>query len=71
MSLSNIMGLLGGLALFLYGMQMMSNGLEQTARNQMRDILKKITSNRCSYRCTYHGCHSVFFRNYGYGCRFC
>lgn len=25
---------------------MMSNGLEQTARNQMRDILKKITSNR-------------------------
>ena len=46
MSLSNIMGLLGGLALFLYGMQMMSNGLEQTARNQMRDILKKITSNR-------------------------
>ena len=46
MSLSNIMGLLGGLALFLYGMQMMSNVLEQTARNQMRDILKKITSNR-------------------------
>lgn len=46
MSLTNIMGLLGGLALFLYGMQMMSNGLEQTARNQMRDILKKITSNR-------------------------
>ena len=46
MNLSNIMGLLGGLALFLYGMQMMSNGLEQTARNQMRDILKKITSNR-------------------------
>ena len=46
MSLSNIMGLLGGLAIFLYGMQMMSNGLEQTARNQMRDILKKITSNR-------------------------
>lgn len=46
MSFTNIMELLGGLALFLYGMQMMSNGLEQTARNQMRDILKKITSNR-------------------------
>ena len=46
MSLTNIMGLLGGLALFLYGMQMMSNGLELAARNQMRDIMKKITSNR-------------------------
>ena len=46
MSLSNIMGLLGVLDILNYGMQMMSNGLEQTARNQMRDILKKITSNR-------------------------
>ena len=46
MGVELLLGLLGGLALFLYGMQMMSNGLEQTARNQMRDILKKITSNR-------------------------
>lgn len=46
MNITNVMGLLGGLALFLYGMQMMSNGLEQSARNQMRDIMKKITSNR-------------------------
>ena len=37
---------MGGLALFLYGMQMMSNGLESVAGNKMKDILEKLTSNR-------------------------
>ena len=41
-----ILGLLGGLALFLYGMQMMSNGLEDAAGNRMKKILEKLTSNR-------------------------
>jgi len=45
-SSTNILGLLGGLALFLYGMQMMSNGLESVAGNKMKDILEKLTSNR-------------------------
>lgn len=40
------MGLLGGLALFLYGMQMMGNGLEAAAGNKMKLILKKLTANR-------------------------
>ena len=31
MEISDILILLGGLALFLYGMQMMSNGLEMAA----------------------------------------
>lgn len=38
--------LLGGLALFLYGMQMMSTGLEATAGNKMKVILEKLTANR-------------------------
>ncbi len=38
--------LLGGLALFLYGMQMMSNGLEAAAGNRMKQILEKLTANR-------------------------
>ena len=38
--------LLGGLALFLYGMQMMSNGLEAAAGNKMKQILEKLTANR-------------------------
>lgn len=41
-----VLGLLGGLALFLYGMQMMSSGLEMAAGNRMRRILERLTSNR-------------------------
>ena len=46
MSLTDLMGLLGGLALFLYGMQMMSSGLEAAAGNKMKQILEKLTANR-------------------------
>ena len=38
--------MLGGLALFLYGMNMMSNGLEMAAGDKMKTILEKLTSNR-------------------------
>lgn len=41
-----VTGLLGGLALFLIGMQMMSTGLEAAAGNRMKRILEKLTSNR-------------------------
>lgn len=46
MSFSNILTLVGGLALFLYGMKMMSGGLEAAAGNRMKGILEKLTSNR-------------------------
>ena len=46
MTMTQMMGLLGGLALFLYGMQMMSNGLEAAAGNKMKQILEKLTANR-------------------------
>lgn len=46
MGISEILMLLGGLALFLYGMSMMSDGLESTAGNKMKSILEKLTSNR-------------------------
>ena len=46
MTITEIFGLLGGLALFLYGMQMMSSGLEDAAGNRMKAILEKLTSNR-------------------------
>ena len=39
-------GLLGGLSLFLYGMEKMSEGLKRTAGNQMRSILAALTRNR-------------------------
>ena len=46
MEITDILSLLGGLALFLYGMQMMSNGLEAAAGNKMKKILEKLTANR-------------------------
>ncbi len=41
-----ISGLIGGLALFLFGMEMMSEGLKKTAGSRMRNILSTITNNR-------------------------
>ena len=46
MEITDILGLLGGLALFLYGMRMMSDGLEDAAGNRMKQILERLTSNR-------------------------
>ncbi|MEG2119326.1 MAG: Na/Pi cotransporter family protein, partial [Pseudoflavonifractor sp.] len=46
MKIADILGLLGGLALFLHGMQMMSSGLEAAAGNRMKTILERLTSNR-------------------------
>lgn len=46
MDFKNVLTLLGGLALFLYGMHMMSEGLKETAGDQMKNILEKLTSNR-------------------------
>ncbi|OYT13839.1 MAG: sodium:phosphate symporter [Bacteroidetes bacterium 4572_114] len=41
-----IMGLLGGLVLFLYGMEKMSEGLKKSAGEGMRKILSALTNNR-------------------------
>jgi len=41
-----IMTLFGGLALFLYGMNKMSNGMKKAAGDSMRKILAAITKNR-------------------------
>ena len=46
MTFEHILSLFGGLALFLYGMHMMSVGLEETAGDKMKNILEKLTSNR-------------------------
>jgi len=41
-----IIGLLGGLGLFLYGMEKMSEGMKLAAGNTFRSILKALTTNR-------------------------
>ncbi len=46
MGITDILALLGGLALFLHGMQMMSAGLEAAAGSKMKEILERLTANR-------------------------
>ena len=41
-----VMTLVGGLALFLYGMEKMSEGLKKSAGDRMRNILSALTNNR-------------------------
>ncbi|MGD8833884.1 MAG: Na/Pi cotransporter family protein [Desulfobacteraceae bacterium] len=41
-----LIGLLGGLSFFLYGMEKMSEGMKKSAGNQMRNILAALTRNR-------------------------
>ncbi len=40
------MGLFGGLALFLAGLELLSEGLKQAAGDTLRDVLRKLTVNR-------------------------
>ena len=39
-------GLIGGLGMFLYGMKIMGDGLENVAGERLKSILEKLTSNR-------------------------
>lgn len=41
-----LFGLIGGLGLFLFGMKIMSEGLQKVAGNRMRKILAALTTNR-------------------------
>ena len=45
MSVNYLIELVGGLALFLYGMHMMSSGLELVAGDRMRVVIERLTSN--------------------------
>jgi len=41
-----VMGLMGGLAFFLYGMEKMSEGMKKATGNQLRTVLAALTRNR-------------------------
>ncbi|APG25881.1 MULTISPECIES: Na/Pi cotransporter family protein [Syntrophotalea] len=43
---ATLFGLIGGLGLFLFGMKIMSEGLQKVAGNRMRKILAALTTNR-------------------------
>ena len=46
MDIFSIISMLGGLALFLFGMHQLSAGLEKMAGGKMESVLKKVTSKR-------------------------
>lgn len=48
MNIGMIIGLMGGLGLFLYGMKMMGDGLENAAGSKLKFILNKVTANPIS-----------------------
>ena len=44
MSIFNVFTLMGGIAMFLYGMDLMGKALEQTAGSKLQGILSKMTA---------------------------
>ena len=42
----NIVEILGSLAFFVYGMKLMSDGIQRAAGSQLRNILRTMTKNR-------------------------
>ena len=45
-SILDFLGLLGAVGLFLYGMKVMSEGLQKAAGDRLRNILSAMTRNR-------------------------
>jgi len=46
MSAYDLIALIGGLALFLFGMNVMGNALEKRAGSSLKNILGRLTSNK-------------------------
>ena len=44
--ISNVFGFLGGLGMFLYGMNIMADGMQKTAGDRMKNFLGMLTNNR-------------------------
>lgn len=69
-----VLGLIGGLGLFLYGMTLMSDSLEKAAGAKLRGVLELFTKNRyvgiIVGRCVY-GDYTVLQCCNGYGCQLC
>lgn len=46
MDIFNVLSLIGGLSLFLFGMNVMGQALERRAGGQLRTLLEKLTSGK-------------------------
>ena len=57
MDIFAILSLIGGLALFLYGMNVMGDGLTKVSGGKLEKILEKLTSNPIKAVLTWCRCH--------------
>ena len=46
MTIENWLGIIGGIAIFLFGIKIMGNGIERLAGAKLKSILEKLTTNR-------------------------
>ena len=70
MTIFDVFALCGGLALFLYGMNLMGDGLERKAGGQLKDLLERMTSNTFKGFMLGMGV-TVLFGHHRYGRWFC
>ena len=72
MDLFSILTLIGGLALFLYGMNAMGDGLAKVSGGKLEKILENLTSNPIKAVLLGAGVTAVIIFSYDcYGSRFC
>ena len=45
MDIFDVISLLGGLAMFLYGMRLMGDGLKQSSSGTLKQVMEKVTNN--------------------------
>ena len=74
MDIFGVLALLGGLAIFLYGMDLLGEGLTGASGGKLENILEKLTSNPIKAVLLGAGVNSsytVIISDDRYGCRFC
>ena len=62
MNIFGILTMIGGLAMFLYGMSVMGGGLEKMSGGKLERILESLTSN--PFKAVLHGCRFRKFRHH-------
>lgn len=74
MGFDNILGLVAGLSLFLLGMNLMGNGLENACGNKMKKNFRKVDHKQISRRfsrCNNNNGNTVIVSNNSNGCWVC
>ena len=72
MDIFGVLSLIGGLAIFLYGMDLLGEGLTGASGGKLEKILEKLTSNplKASW-CWRNSSNTVILSHNSYGCRLC